>query len=101
MSKYLNEFLVRGGQHGVDKGLLLEEDEPVEGGEEDDGQEHVREISCRGNQELGQAAQVNCHLPRPVARGGTVLSNVLWRERYRFSLTELASKGAAEWSGFL
>jgi hypothetical protein len=48
--------LVRTRQHGMDKGLLLEEDEPVEGGEKDDSKEHVGEIPRRGNQQLGQAA---------------------------------------------
>ncbi len=66
--------LVRAGQHGVHKGLLLEEDEPVEGGEEDDGQKHVGEIPRRGNHELGQAPQVHCHLTRPAA---TPTQNVL------------------------
>ena len=51
----------------MDEGLLLEEDEPVEGGEEDDGQKHVGEIPRRGNHELGQAPQVHCHLTRPAA----------------------------------
>ncbi len=59
--------LVRAGQHGVHKGLLLEEDEPVEGGEEDDGQKDVGEIPRRGNHQLGQAPQVHCHLTRPAA----------------------------------
>ena len=62
---FVYECLVRAGEHGVDKGLLFEEDEPVEGGEEDDGQEHVGEVACRGNQQLGQAPQINSHLPGP------------------------------------
>jgi len=34
-------FLLLGGQDGVDKCLLLEEDKPVEAGEEDDTQEDI------------------------------------------------------------
>ena len=34
------------GQHHVHKALLLEEDEPVEAGEEDDAEEDIGQVSC-------------------------------------------------------
>ena len=44
-------LLLPSGQDHVHKALLLEEDEPVEAGEEDDAEEDVGEVASRGEYE--------------------------------------------------
>ena len=63
-------LLLASGQDHVHKALLLEEDESVEAGEEDDAEEDVGEVAGSGHNHLGQGAEVNSHLastsrPRP------------------------------------
>ena len=53
------------GQHHVHKALLLEEDEPVEAGEEDDAEEDIGKVSGSCHHHLGQRTEVNGNFASP------------------------------------